>query len=341
MKKILIVTHKIPSWRLPFYNKLISEKNFDIKIYYSGEENNLLDNNSFIYLSHKKVLKKFYIQDINKIDFLESYRIILLFDLHFLTNLLIWWKFKNKVMFWGIGLGKNHFFNLIRSFLVYKSNGLISYMNKVHSSWYYKFINKDKLFYMSNTIDNILKENIFSKNSNKIVIIGSLDRRKNYDLAFKVVAKLVKVYNYSIRLNVVGDGEEYKNLHNLAKELNIQDIVTFYGRVNEENKIKSILNESLFVVSPGQAGLSVMHSFSYGLPFITYKNCITGGELEHITNGYNGVIVKELSVKAFVREIKILLDDKEKLSKLSRNAFSYYLNNDMNLMVKRFLNAIN
>ena len=63
----------------------------------------------------------------------------------------------------------------------------------------------------------------------------------------------------------------------------------------------------------------------YGVPYITSKNAITGGESFNIQDGTNGVLLNDNS------ELKnVILDianNKNKYVKLGENAYSYYWNN--------------
>ena len=45
-------------------------------------------------------------------------------------------------------------------------------------------------------------------------------------------------------------------------------------------------------ISYGQAGLSVLQAFAFGVPFLTTENAISGGEKHNIENGKNGFLVK-------------------------------------------------
>lgn len=338
MKNIILITRGIPKWRVPFYQKLLDNKNYQFFIYYSGKKSKLISSNRLIHLNSKTFSGNFVVQDISTIKFSAAHAIILIFDLHFINFIKIWVLYRKKILWWGIGFGHSFLGNLFRSFLVYSSKGLLSYTKDVHSSVFYRYISKRKLHALNNTIENTYHENIFNVDSNKIILIGTMDTRKRYDIVFKAIPAIKQKYN--IQIHLIGDGQEYTNLKNLANSLNINDKVFFHGRVENENEIKKIVKGALLVVSPGQAGLSIMHAFSYGLPFVTYKNSITGGERSHIENNWNGLLLKNLEVAELSEKLIWCFNNKEELHRMSGNAYQYYLNNDINNMVAKLLPSL-
>ena len=64
---------------------------------------------------------------------------------------------------------------------------------------------------------------------------------------------------------------------------------------------------------------------SEGHPFVTSKNAITGGELQNIHNGVDGVVMEEEN--QLVEVIKDIADNKSKYVEMGRMAQSYYNEN--------------
>ena len=88
-----------------------------------------------------------------------------------------------------------------------------------------------------------------------------------------------------------------------------------------------------------QAGLSVIMSFGFGVPFLTLKNSITGGERLNIENNKNGILFED------IKHLKYILNNienkEEELIDMGKQAKKYYQNNlNINLMFKGFENAI-
>ena len=60
----------------------------------------------------------------------------------------------------------------------------------------------------------------------------------------------------------------------------------------------------------------------YGVPFVTRKDAITGGELYHIANGVNGIIYD--SDSELTKIMEDAFRDKEKYIKMGISAREYY-----------------
>jgi glycosyltransferase involved in cell wall biosynthesis len=127
--------------------------------------------------------------------------------------------------------------------------------------------------------------------------VGRLEKIKSYDLLIKSFAQLHKkisnlnnLSNYSkfkqIKLIIVGNGNQKKELIKLAKKLNIYKHTTFTGlRTDPENFYPKF---NCFVISSKSEGLSIalLEALSYGLPIITTSQQSTHDVIENNTNGF-------------------------------------------------------
>ncbi len=68
----------------------------------------------------------------------------------------------------------------------------------------------------------------------------------------------------------------------------MEDDVVLEGAIFDENILKDIFSEAILCISPKQVGLTVLKSFGYGVPFVTRRDAITGGEKSDIKDGVNG-----------------------------------------------------
>ena len=92
------------------------------------------------------------------------------------------------------------------------------------------------------------------------------------------------------KLHIVGDGKERKVLEEYVAQHNLGDSVIFHGAIYDEKVLADRFAHALICISPTQGGLSVPKSMGYGVPFVTRKDAITGGEIYHITPDVNGVM---------------------------------------------------
>lgn len=88
----------------------------------------------------------------------------------------------------------------------------------------------------------------------RIGFVGSLTREKNIQCLFRALA-ILKEKKMSVRLFILGEGEEKRGLEKLALELNIEELVIFFGY--RENPYAVMANFDVLVVP------SFFESFSY------------------------------------------------------------------------------
>jgi glycosyltransferase involved in cell wall biosynthesis len=124
------------------------------------------------------------------------------------------------------------------------------------------------------------------------VALGRLVRYKNFE-------PLIEAFNLlDIPLIIIGSGSYEKQLKKLAKSN-----ITFKGRVNDEEK-HSILNNALGLINlveDEDFGIVPIEAMSHGLPVLAHKS---GGHLETVQEGFNGMFVEELDLDKLVHKIK-------------------------------------
>lgn len=113
--------------------------------------------------------------------------------------------------------------------------------------------------------------NHFRNENNNLVFVGRLTPVKKLELALKALAinkQKGKYYN----LTLIGEGERKETLVNLVQELGLKDCVWFYGSCYDENVLGELIYNADLCVSPGNVGLTAMHSLVFGTPVITHDN---------------------------------------------------------------------
>ena len=92
-----------------------------------------------------------------------------------------------------------------------------------------------------------------------------------------------------------------------------------------EKILRKFYNKAIMSISLNQAGLSVLNSLGYGVPFITMKNSVTGGERFNIKDKYNGLLLNKTSdlIKVFRKSD----ENKSYFVKMGKNAYKSYIKN--------------
>jgi len=94
--------------------------------------------------------------------------------------------------------------------------------------------------------------------------------------------------NRSVRLHVVGEGENFERYKNLYSD--VPDRIIFYGSIYDDKEISKLSKICLVGCYPGRAGLSVVHYMSMSLIPLVHSDIKShmGPEPSYIMNGYNG-----------------------------------------------------
>ena len=154
-----------------------------------------------------------------------------------------------------------------------------------------------------------------------IIYVGRLKRYKRLDYLIKAMKKVEEKVP-DVKLSVVGTGEVSTEFKELTNELGLRESITFYGYVNEEEKIKLLQNAWLFVTTAEKEGfgLTVIEANACGTPAIAYD---VPGLRDSIKHGKTGLLVESGNIKALSEVIITILEDEELREELSENALEY------------------
>ena len=128
----------------------------------------------------------------------------------------------------------------------------------------------------------------FNNDYPNLVFVGRLTKVKHLDLALETLKVLSNGGNF-YNLTMIGTGEEQEELRNLAKELAVDDSVWFYGPCYDEEQLGHLIYNADLCVSPGNVGLTAMHSMVFGTPVLTHNDFARQmPEFESIKEGETG-----------------------------------------------------
>lgn len=132
--------------------------------------------------------------------------------------------------------------------------------------------------------------------------------RKGLNYLIEAVAWLAPAYP-ELRLKIMGDGSARASLEALVAEKGLAERVTFLGRIPREKTSPYYQEASLFVMPSLNEGMSnaMLEALASGLPIISTP---TGGAAELVTEGKNGLIVKEKSATDIAAAIEHFLKNK-------------------------------
>ena len=212
----------------------------------------------------------------------------------------------------------------ILKFLFYRfSDYVVLQTQKIKEN--YKFVKKNKIKIIQNTIsDNIkLKKNYKINKKLKIISVGRLEPQKGYDVLLKSL-KVLKENNYEFLCNIFGAGSERKKIYKSITKLGLKNYVFLKG-VN--NKILNYYkNYNLYILSSKFEGYpnSLLEALASGLTSIS-SDCDYGPS-EIITNNVNGLLFKNGNHLDLYKKINFLLKNKSKFNKFGKNSKKKFQN---------------
>lgn len=350
MKKIIVLQEAIPQYRIPVFERLAEKYDLTVaytkKKYAPGEVKFRA-----IYLPETKVGPFVWLRGLRTLC--KEYDVVIYMpDLHFVSFCLIpILPHKYKTISFGMGFRASYKrrYNLnkrkdiidrILGYLTFKGDAVLLYFKEVLKFWKPKEKVIKKCFETRNTVEVVpYDDNNAIKDT--ILFVGTLYKEKKVDVLIKAYNQVVeKSTNSSLpSLKIIGGGAMLEELKQMADSYGLKDKIIFTGPVYDEKEIARHHSTALVCVSPDQAGLSVPHSMGYGVPFITTEGAITGGEILHITNGDNGVLIKNLNELTGV--LADVCSNPDKYIKMGANARKYYQSKaTLDVMVKGFDDAI-
>jgi len=181
------------------------------------------------------------------------------------------------------------------------------------------------LFYENGISKEFLNQtNIPNKDASYInlLFVGRLVPYKCADIVIESIGKLDQAIQNKIRLKIVGDGQERNHLENRVKELNLGEIVSFAGWVNQQETLDYYRKADIFCFPSIRefGGAVVMEAMACGLPCIVANN---GGIGEYVTEetGFKiEPISRDYLTQELTNKIQMLVEDERLRESMSAKA---------------------
>lgn len=122
-----------------------------------------------------------------------------------------------------------------------------------------------------------------------LIFVGRLVTHKRLHLLLHAVAQLRRGWG-DVSLHVVGSGPEKPALEDQVRRLGLGRVVTFWGRVPDEQRT-ALLQSSWLLVNPSQGegwGLTIIEANAAGRPALAFR---VAGLVDSIVPGVNGWLV--------------------------------------------------
>jgi glycosyltransferase involved in cell wall biosynthesis len=166
-----------------------------------------------------------------------------------------------------------------------------------------------------------------------ILATGRLSREKGFDILLKSFTKVD--FKDLVKLVILGEGKERKNLEELITKLNLENQVLLFGKV--DNPFIYMKYAKFFILSSRYEGFAnvLLETLACGTPVIA-TDC-EAGPSEIIENGKNGLLVPVEDVESLKRAMEKLFYDKELYERLKINTRKSVERFDVKNIVKEWL----
>lgn len=163
--------------------------------------------------------------------------------------------------------------------------------------------------------------NHFSNHCPNLFFIGRLTAVKKLDTIIQAML-ILKDQGFQVNMTFVGDGPKREELEAMVVENKLEKNVWFYGACYDEKQIAEIIYNADLCVSPGDVGLTAMHSMTFGAPVISHNNfCHQMPEVEAIEEGLTGAFCLENDAESMANAIRNWLTNGLDREQIRRNCY--------------------
>ncbi|PQJ28057.1 hypothetical protein BSZ32_05775 [Rubritalea profundi] len=225
-----------------------------------------------------------------------------------------------KVVYWTHGVyGNESFFKMAFRMTFYRmAHAILLYGRFGRNNLVRQGYPEAQAFVINNSLDCEQQNRIYSQssdeaaayrkmnydaNDNVLVFVGRLEPPKKLHMLMEALSQL-NDSEQVFKLLVIGDGTEKTKLELLVSNLGLAERVCFYGACYDNEILAPMLMMADICVSPGEVGLTAMHSLIYGTPVVTHnKFSEQMPEFEAIEDAVSGGFYDYGSIASLVSKI--------------------------------------
>lgn len=173
-----------------------------------------------------------------------------------------------------------------------------------------------------------------------LIFIGRFTKEKNIKLILEALSYLRNEKSINLKLVLIGDGPERKEIEEYIKNHELTDQVNIVGQINDRQKLLQYLRESkIFILSSLTEGTPkvIVEAMSQGTPVVSSD---VGGIKGLITHLENGVLFESNSVKGLSEGIVTLLEDEKLYKKIRNNGYLFVSENTLEKYIEKLIHNL-
>lgn len=202
----------------------------------------------------------------------------------------------------------------------------------------FKTVNKESMLVINNPLEKksiAAMRSIDELKNFSFCSIGRISHEKCYDKVIKSIGRLKK-NNINVKLDIVGDGPDLEYIKSLSKELQIDDLVTFHGHLDDPSSVISHSNYLICTSKYEAYSMVALEAVSMAVPIIT-TNC--SGMKEIIGEPPAGMIVGHTINEIYEAMYNVYID-KTLDNFHQKNAYKRSIELNENIPVRLFQNLL-
>ena len=166
---------------------------------------------------------------------------------------------------------------------------------------------KCKTVYIPNTLDYYPKK-VSDLEEKRIISVGRLSEEKGYLDLIDVFSLVHQVYP-DWKLDIIGDGNQKKNIQKKIEEYGLKDFIILHGFQNKEYINQLLQKSSVYVMCSytESFGIVLLEAFSFGIPCVAFDSA--RGATEIISNNWDGYLIKDRNKEIMAKKVCELISN--------------------------------
>ena len=208
-----------------------------------------------------------------------------------------------------------------------------------YEKWLKYSNSKAKVYDIPNMLEESKVDNFAKFNNKTLISVGRLEKEKDFLTLLDVFKIINEKYN-DVKLKIVGEGLQRREIEEKIEKLNLNNKVILTGRISSQEVQEQMSASSVFVLTSLCESFSLVlcEAMEIGLPCVSFN--IDVGPKEIIQNGINGYLIDNRDVNDMASCIENLLIDENKWNNISNNSIEsvkkYYSESVVNEWQKLF-----
>ena len=208
-----------------------------------------------------------------------------------------------------------------------------------YEKWLKYSNSKAKVYDIPNMLEESKVDNFAKFNNKTLISVGRIEKEKDFLTLLDVFKIINNKYN-DVKLKIVGEGLQRREIEEKIEKLNLNNKVILTGRISSQEVQEQMSASSVFVLTSLCESFSLVlcEAMEIGLPCVSFN--IDVGPKEIIQNGINGYLIDNRDVNDMASCIENLLIDENEWNNISNNSIEsvkkYYSKNVVNEWQKLF-----